>query len=119
MFRDLNPQYDEFFEMGNMQAGTVLVAEVGNLQGVRPAACAVWSCTQRARCRHLVCCIWHTRTPADRSGTRTSSRRTTCWGGRNGSLRPGRALLSMPCRCGCRWSISKSGREAPGSWSWR
>lgn len=28
VFRDLNPQYDEFFEMGNMQAGTVLVAEV-------------------------------------------------------------------------------------------
>ncbi|KAL4430923.1 hypothetical protein ABPG75_006179 [Micractinium tetrahymenae] len=28
MFKDLNPQYDEFFEVGNLQAGTALAAEV-------------------------------------------------------------------------------------------
>lgn len=67
VFKDRNPQFDEFFEMGNLRAGTVLAAEVGDVAGQRARLPAVHGAAPWVFkllpwvliCRHLLCSVLH------------------------------------------------------------
>ncbi len=67
VFKDRNPQFDEFFEMGNLQSGTVLAAEVRDVAGQRARLSAVHGAAPWVlklspaclSCRHLLCSVLH------------------------------------------------------------